>query len=134
MSTSPKAIKQKSLNKEVRKQEIVKITIENQEMLKRIQSRQPNYSAKEWEKHSRLADNYFRNVCEYPPLLAHHGNFAHNKSTLSVLLPSLYQGTKLFSIQKSASTSYKQSFIGHGTQDFSQDNLQCKIIAICELI
>ena len=39
----------KSLNREKRKRDLMKITIENQAILKRLQDKQPTYSVTNWE-------------------------------------------------------------------------------------
>ena len=42
--------KNRSLNKEIRKRELFRITIENQVILKRLYERQSSYSVVKWEK------------------------------------------------------------------------------------
>ena len=42
--------KNRSLNKEVRKRELLRITMENQAILKRLQEKQSSYSVVKWEK------------------------------------------------------------------------------------
>jgi len=41
--------KNKSLNKENRKRELIRITMENQAILKRLQEKQSNYNVVKWE-------------------------------------------------------------------------------------
>jgi hypothetical protein len=43
------AFQKKSLNREARKRELLKITMENQAILKRLQDKQPNYNVNKWE-------------------------------------------------------------------------------------
>jgi hypothetical protein len=40
----------KSLNRERRKRELLKITMENQQILKRLQDKQPNYNVSQWNR------------------------------------------------------------------------------------
>jgi hypothetical protein len=50
----------------VRKKELLKITLENQAILKRLQEKKPNYSASTWEKQFQEAAKIRENICEYP--------------------------------------------------------------------
>jgi len=59
----------KSLNKEFRKRELMRITEENQQILRRIQHKEPHYSHVEWEEQSRRDQEYLRNCAEYPIVL-----------------------------------------------------------------
>ena len=54
------------MNKEIRKKELLKITIENQSFLKRLQDKQSNYSVAKWDEEFKLTEKYIKNVCEYP--------------------------------------------------------------------
>jgi hypothetical protein len=56
----------KSLNKGYRQRELVKITGENQALLKRLQEKQPNYNTHQWEEDRRVAERRLKNICEYP--------------------------------------------------------------------
>jgi len=58
-----------SLNKDSRKKELLRITRENQSILKRIQQAQPVYNHVEWEDEHRKNSNYLRNRCEFPVTL-----------------------------------------------------------------
>ena len=55
----------KSLNKNLRKRELAKITKENQLILRRIQTRQPTYDHLQWEEDARRNREYGENVREY---------------------------------------------------------------------
>merc|ERR1719355_137470 len=55
-----------SLNRDSRKTELMRITQENQAILKRIQQAQPVYNHVEWEDSYRRSEVYLRNKCEYP--------------------------------------------------------------------
>mmetsp|Transcript_92337 Transcript_92337/g.169675 ORF Transcript_92337/g.169675 Transcript_92337/m.169675 type:complete len:283 (+) Transcript_92337:86-934(+) len=59
-----------SLNRDLRKMQLMRITQENQAILKRIQRAQPIYNHVEWEDAYRRSATYLRNKCEYPPPLA----------------------------------------------------------------
>eukprot|EP00434_Breviolum_minutum_P023604 symbB.v1.2.020821.t1/scaffold1764.1/size104347/3 len=58
-----------SLNKDARKKELMRITRENQSILKRIQQAQPVYNHVEWEDQHRRNATYLRNKCEFPVVL-----------------------------------------------------------------
>ena len=55
-----------SLNREQRKKELLRITIENQAILRRLQEKQPTYSVTEWDKAFREVEKIRSNVCEHP--------------------------------------------------------------------
>mmetsp|Transcript_15910 Transcript_15910/g.40213 ORF Transcript_15910/g.40213 Transcript_15910/m.40213 type:complete len:223 (+) Transcript_15910:207-875(+) len=56
----------RSLNKSYRKRELQRITVENQEILRRIQQREPFYNHAQWEEDRKAHEQYMRNICEYP--------------------------------------------------------------------
>jgi len=58
-----------SLNKDARKKELLRITRENQNILKRIQQAQPVYNHVEWEDDHRKNYVYMKNRCEFPQTL-----------------------------------------------------------------
>lgn len=58
-----------SLNKDFRKKELIRITKENQSILKRIQQAQPIYNHVQWEGDHRRQHQYLQNCCEYPLVL-----------------------------------------------------------------
>eukprot|EP00933_Yihiella_yeosuensis_P053173 TRINITY_DN51358_c0_g1_i1.p1 TRINITY_DN51358_c0_g1~~TRINITY_DN51358_c0_g1_i1.p1 ORF type:complete len:306 (-),score=53.17 TRINITY_DN51358_c0_g1_i1:155-1072(-) len=58
-----------SLNRDRRKQELLRITRENQNILKRIQQAQPVYNHIEWADDHRKNVNYLKNRCEFPLVL-----------------------------------------------------------------
>jgi len=62
-----------SLNRDLRKTELMRITQENQAILKRIQKAQPIYNHVEWEDSYRRSENYLRNKCEFPPMPSSRG-------------------------------------------------------------
>jgi len=55
-----------TLNRNGRKQELSRITMENQRLLKAIQSAQPVYSAKKWEADHKKSEAHLRNCSSYP--------------------------------------------------------------------
>jgi len=60
------APKKPSLNKDVRKRDLVKIAIENQEILKRLENKKSAYNIKTWQKNREYAEKYLANISEYP--------------------------------------------------------------------
>jgi Hemingway/CFA97 len=56
----------RSLNSEVRKKELMKITIENQHILRRLQEKTSNYSVQRWEEDFRETEKRMKSMCEYP--------------------------------------------------------------------
>lgn len=58
-----------SLNKDARKKELLRITKENADILKRIQQAQPVYNHVEWEDEHRKNGSYLKNRCEFPLML-----------------------------------------------------------------
>eukprot|EP00828_Plagiopyla_frontata_P040664 TRINITY_DN5572_c0_g1_i1.p1 TRINITY_DN5572_c0_g1~~TRINITY_DN5572_c0_g1_i1.p1 ORF type:complete len:350 (-),score=69.36 TRINITY_DN5572_c0_g1_i1:24-1073(-) len=56
----------KSLNKIMRKQELVKITVENLKILKRISESKPHYIAQELARDQIEHQKYLSNICEFP--------------------------------------------------------------------
>lgn len=56
----------KSLNKAARKQELLKITLENQAILRRLQDKSSNYNVAKWEHEHRARLELLKNMSEYP--------------------------------------------------------------------
>ncbi|PIK46532.1 hypothetical protein BSL78_16596 [Apostichopus japonicus] len=56
----------RSLNKEKRRRELIRVTQENQEILKRILAREPEYNHLEWDKEWEENENFMDNVSRYP--------------------------------------------------------------------
>lgn len=59
----------KSLNREQRKKDLLKITIENQAILRRLQDKSSNYSVTKWEEDFKHKEKIMKNMCEYPFIL-----------------------------------------------------------------
>ena len=58
----------RSLNREARRRELIKITKENQQILKRLQNKSANYNVSKWQKEEESRTRILRNICEYPLL------------------------------------------------------------------
>ena len=56
----------RSLNRDARKRELLKITMENQAILRRLQDQQPNYNVIKWEEENQQRKKLLKNICEYP--------------------------------------------------------------------
>lgn len=56
----------KSLNRAQRKQELLKITLENQAILRRLQDKSSNYNVAQWEHQHRQRKDLLKNMSEYP--------------------------------------------------------------------
>jgi len=59
----------RSLNRDMRKKELVKITIENQAILRRLQDKKSNYNHTNWQDERKKNERYLRNISEYPMTL-----------------------------------------------------------------
>lgn len=57
----------RSLNRESRRRELQKITMENQRILNAIQSSEPFYSHVKWEQEARRNQEYVKRICEMSP-------------------------------------------------------------------
>ena len=55
-----------SLNREKRMRELLRVTQENQEILKRITARRPEYNHKRWEKDWERNQDYMDAIASYP--------------------------------------------------------------------
>jgi hypothetical protein len=64
----------KSLNKDFRKRELMRITEENLQILRRIQHKEPYYSKLEWDEKARRDAEYLRIAAEYPLVLPSRQN------------------------------------------------------------
>jgi len=56
----------RSLNRDARKRELLKITMENQAILRRLQDQQPNSNVIKWEEENQQRRKLLKNICEYP--------------------------------------------------------------------
>jgi hypothetical protein len=56
----------KSLNRASRKQELLKITLENQAILRRLQDKNSNYNVARWEHDHKQRQDLLKNMSEYP--------------------------------------------------------------------
>lgn len=71
-----------SMNKDGRKQALLKMTQDNLRLLKSIQEVQPVYSVKKWEEHHKQTGVHLRNCCTYPVIT----RLPRNRSSPSVLM------------------------------------------------
>merc|ERR1719213_1525408 len=58
-----------SVSKDTRKRELIRITQDNQALLRRIQTTQPVYRHLQWEEAYKRNELYLRNACEYPVVI-----------------------------------------------------------------
>lgn len=56
----------RSLNRDARKRELMKITKENQMILKRLQDKSANYNVSRWQRQEGDRVRILKNICEYP--------------------------------------------------------------------
>ena len=54
-----------SLNKNYRKQELFRITMENQKFLQRLQEKRSQYNVSQWEQERDSKEKWIRNMTEY---------------------------------------------------------------------
>lgn len=76
---NPRRFEVASLNRNKRKRELVKITIENQAILKRLQEKQPTYSVTKWNEEFRKNEQFKQNLLEYPQQVATSLNITRNE-------------------------------------------------------
>jgi len=63
---NPKRFEVGSLNRDKRKKDLVKITVENQAILKRLQEKQPTYSVNKWKEEYSKVELLKQHIMEYP--------------------------------------------------------------------
>merc|ERR1740123_1132736 len=78
----PDTFKPASLNRQGRKHDLIKITQENQRMLKAIQSTKPVYNVKAWDDGYRKSEVLLKNCCTYPVIT----RLPREKSAPSILM------------------------------------------------
>jgi hypothetical protein len=59
----------RSLNKVARNEQMRKISLDNQALLKRLQEKSPCYSTHQWEEDRRQTEKRLKNLCEFPYML-----------------------------------------------------------------
>ena len=59
----------KSLNRDYRKKELERVTLENQALLRRLQNRQSSYSTEQWRHERKETERLLRNICHFPYVL-----------------------------------------------------------------
>jgi len=62
--------KKNTLNAGFRKRELERITIENYNILRRIQDKKSQFDVIGWEKERKKQENMLGNLCEFPPAMA----------------------------------------------------------------
>ncbi|CDW81952.1 UNKNOWN [Stylonychia lemnae] len=72
-TTQALGLQKKSLNREARKRELLKITMENQAFLRRLQDKQPNYNVYRWEEEEQDRKKILKNICEYDYIIDQPG-------------------------------------------------------------
>jgi hypothetical protein len=55
----------RSLNRDQRRRDLIKITLENQAFLRRLQQKTSNYNVTKWEEENAQRKRILRNICEY---------------------------------------------------------------------
>eukprot|EP00930_Biecheleria_cincta_P071867 TRINITY_DN59320_c0_g1_i1.p1 TRINITY_DN59320_c0_g1~~TRINITY_DN59320_c0_g1_i1.p1 ORF type:complete len:284 (+),score=39.00 TRINITY_DN59320_c0_g1_i1:67-918(+) len=91
-TTQPKENRPTSLNRTGRKAELIRITKDNQRLLKSIQSVQPVYNHKKWEEHYEKSAYHLKNCCAYPVIT----RMSRNESAPSIMMhmqPDDFQST-----------------------------------------
>jgi len=78
----PDANKPASMNKQARKHDLIRITQENQRMLKAIHSTKPVYDTKRWEESYRKSEALVRNCSTYPVIT----RLPRDKSAPSIMM------------------------------------------------
>lgn len=97
-STMQQFMPRKSLNREARKRELMKITAENQVILKRLQEKKPNYNVTQWHREAEDRQKILTNICEYPYALQNQSRPEDGQGYL--------EGPPDFIIKKKNRTSY----------------------------
>jgi hypothetical protein len=62
---TPAPFEKRSLNKDYRKRELLKITMENQQILRRLQDRSSSYNVLQWEGDRKEQERLVKNISEY---------------------------------------------------------------------
>lgn len=68
-TVGPDGQRQNSLHQSSRKKELVRIAIDNQKLLQRIQQKKSAYDVNKWEVDRVRQEHYIKNICEYTPVL-----------------------------------------------------------------
>jgi len=89
MGFSPSAaelsmFKVKSLNENVRKNEISRIVVENQNIIRRLQNQISYYDADQWEKEHKIKEKHLKSLCNFPDLKGSKGFSQSSRRTSRV--------------------------------------------------
>ncbi|CAD8068254.1 unnamed protein product [Paramecium sonneborni] len=130
-------VPKKSLNKDHRKKQLVKIVLENQQLLKRIQDQKSQYNVKDWNQERKWVEKHIANISEYPykdfkptkTLVQYWTNSKINESQIQKR--ENINNKKLYPLTKSKSQQTKQRTRQNNTQsrqllfheDFQQRSL-----------
>lgn len=90
-------VRHKSLNSGYRRRQLMKISMENQAILKRLQAKGSNYDVNSWEKERKLSEHRLKYMCEFPYQLATRAESPRsprNRSARSPLNRSIRQSTR----------------------------------------
>lgn len=79
----------KSLNRDARRRELIKITLENQAFLRRLQSKQSNYNVVRWEEAELERKKLLKNICEYDYIIDQQLPQVAGSSPATGFLPKL---------------------------------------------
>ena len=91
----------KSLNNVNRKRKLIKITLENIDMVKRIKQQKSQYNVKVWAKEREKEKSILGNICEFPYQLAENRSNKNlpdvfdSRSSLTMTLPDLDHSKKI---------------------------------------
>lgn len=70
--TQQKEFRIKSLNRDLRKRELVRIAVENQSILKRLQEKKSSYDRNEWIEYRKKTEYYLKNISQFPVTARSH--------------------------------------------------------------
>ncbi|XP_072033412.1 sperm axonemal maintenance protein CFAP97D1-like [Amphiura filiformis] len=110
---------QKSLNKTKRQREILRVTHENQAILRRILSKEANYNHLQWEHEWRLNKQYMKNISKYP--LSSEWMDWEYENRRPMKEPEVYRNRQ-GSVQSSTQSDSHRSMMGSNGSDASQRN------------
>ena len=120
ITSSPPNLGSRSLNKNFRKRQLVRITIENQMLFKRLQDKKSAYDAQELKKKSEVNHQYLKNICEYPlnanlagksqSFLNKYGEFVMHEVTSLFILCNKHNFSDTFQYIRSKRSKFRKAF------------------------
>lgn len=87
----------KSLNREARKRELLKITMENQQILKRLQEKKPNYDVNRWCKEDDSRRQILHQICEFPYQLRDNSTAGQMQASTNSIMGQTRKGKSAYS-------------------------------------